>query len=97
MTNFLKGMPDIKPMVIGIWCGIGKPSNLTEFLQPFVEDLNKIIRNGIIINDNQIELVVRCFLCDSPARSFLKGLHFSFELGNSLSSAFFVLLALKFC
>lgn len=68
-------MPDIKPMVICIWSGVGKPNNLNEFLQPFVNELNAIIGCGIVVNNNRIEVVVRCFLCDSPARSFLKGLH----------------------
>lgn len=80
MYDNLKGMPDVKPMVIAIWSGVGKPNNLTEFLQPFVNDLNHIFQNGIIINDYRIDIIIRCFLCDSPARSFLKGLHFSIEI-----------------
>lgn len=66
-------MPEIKPMIIGIWSGVGKPNNLTEFLQPLVTDINETVRNGIKINGYQIEVCVRCFICDSPARSFLKG------------------------
>lgn len=71
-------------MVIGIWSGIGKPNSLTEFLHPFVNELNKIVKNGVIINGYRIDVAVRCFLCDSPARSFLKGLNIFIHFVNVL-------------
>lgn len=66
-------MPEVKPLVIGIWSGIGKPNDLTNFLQPLVNELNEVTLNGVMINCYRIDIIVRCFLCDSPARSFLKG------------------------
>lgn len=72
-THF-KGMPDVKPMVIGIWCGVGKPKSLNDFLRPLVNDINAIIAHGAIINDHRLDIEIRCFICDSPARSFLKGI-----------------------
>lgn len=59
-------------MVISIWCGRGKPI-LNEFLHPFVSELNDIISNGMNINNNQLKVTIRGFVCDSPARAFLKG------------------------
>lgn len=73
MRIIIEGMPDIRPMVIGIWCGIRQPNDLNEFLQPFVDDIDNAIRNGIKINEYYIHVEIRCFICDSPARSFLKG------------------------
>ncbi|XP_055325814.1 uncharacterized protein LOC129579676 [Sitodiplosis mosellana] len=70
----IHGMSDVKPMVIGIWSGIGKPKDLTDFLQPLVSDIDTVIRNGVMINEYRIDIVIRCFLCDSPARSFIKGI-----------------------
>lgn len=66
-------MPDIKPMIIAIWSGISKPNNLNDFLQPLVNEINEVVQNGITINGYRIEVLIRAFLCDSPARSFLKG------------------------
>lgn len=66
-------MADIKPMVIGIWSGVGKPKNLNEFLEPLCIDIDAVIKDGIIINGNRLDVEIRCFICDSPARSFLKG------------------------
>lgn len=70
-------LPDINPMVIAIWCGNSKPTVLNEYLNPFVHELNEILRNGICIDDYQINVIVRCFICDTPARSFIKGSFFT--------------------
>lgn len=61
-----------KPMVIFIWSGRGKPI-LNEFLDPFVTELNSILSNGIKINGFDLNASVLFFVCDSPARAFLKG------------------------
>lgn len=66
-------MPEIKPMVIGIYCGKHKPVDLTEFLSPFVEEMKTVLENGIDINQHNISVKIRCFICDSPARAFIKG------------------------
>lgn len=66
--------PGIAPMAIGIFNGISKPHLVTPFLQPFVAELNKIISDGIIINGHQLTIKIRCFICDSPARAFIKGI-----------------------
>lgn len=65
-------MPNVKPMVVSIWCGRAKPI-LNEFLNPFVSELNDILLRGIEINGYKLKVFIKCFLCDSPARAFLKG------------------------
>lgn len=64
-------------MAIGVWSGNGKPSDLNTYLRPFVEDIDTVTRDGIIINGFRLDVKIRSFLCDSPARSFLKGVHFA--------------------
>lgn len=59
-------------MIIGIWYGESKPI-LSEYLVPFVEDLENILSNGIVINNCHIEVKIGQMICDTPARSFLKG------------------------
>lgn len=66
-------MPKISAMVIGIFCGKAKTSDLETFFTPFVEELNEIMANGLSINANQLSVQIRCFVCDSPARAFVKG------------------------
>lgn len=69
----LAEMPQVSPMVIGIFCGKAKTSDVDSFFTPFVDELNDIIRNGIWINSHKITVGIRCFVCDSPARAYVKG------------------------
>ena len=65
--------PDIyKPFPIAIYCGNSKPGNVDEFLNDFVEELNELQANGIIISDQRFNVRTHCFICDMPARAFLK-------------------------
>lgn len=66
------GLQNAKPMVVAIWCGKGKPI-LNEYLHPFVSELNSIISSGIQVNNYRLSVAVHGFICDTPARSFLKG------------------------
>lgn len=65
-------MRHIKPMVICIWSGEGKPSELNDFLEPFVSELKDLLIHGVSINGYQLTVFVHCFVCDSPARAFIK-------------------------
>lgn len=66
-------MPWIKPMVVGIYYIQAKASNLKAYLTPFVEELKSICDDGIDLNGHHITVKIRCFICDSPARAFIKG------------------------
>lgn len=55
-------------MAIGIYYGKGKPGNIQLFLEPFVQELQPILENGIILEGVQyIRVKIRSFICDSPA------------------------------
>lgn len=68
-------MPEVKPMVIGIYCGKSKPSNLGAYLMPLVDEFNSIMSCGVHIMGHKITVKIRSFICDSPARAFIKGVH----------------------
>lgn len=77
LIKFFEDFPEIKPMVIGVWCGNGKPENLNEFLGPFANDIETVTKDGVIINEKfRLDITIRCLVCDAPARSFLKGFNF---------------------
>lgn len=65
-------MPQVSAMVIGIFCGKAKTSDIDSFLTPFVDEINEIMANGVYVNSNKITVGIRCFVCDSPARAFVK-------------------------
>uniref|UniRef100_A0A1Y1N8E9 Uncharacterized protein n=1 Tax=Photinus pyralis TaxID=7054 RepID=A0A1Y1N8E9_PHOPY len=69
----INNMRNLHPFVVGIYCGTTKPPSVQGFLTPFVEEIKPLLKNGIFINGIKCSLKVRCFICDTPARSFAKG------------------------
>lgn len=67
-------MPQVPAMTIGIFSGKAKCISLESYLMPFVEELNEIMANGVHINSHEITVLIRCFVCDSPARAYVKGM-----------------------
>lgn len=63
---------DIPPLVIAMYHGTTKPP-VNEFLQPFVDELLILLKDGILIRNHVINVKIRCFICDTPARCFVKG------------------------
>lgn len=66
-------LPNVKPAVIGVYHGKSKASNLDKYLTPMVNELKKLMDTGLSINGHKITIKLRCFICDSPARAFIKG------------------------
>lgn len=60
------------PFPIAIFSGTGKPDPIDTFLKNFIEEM-KILNNvGIEFNGNKIKVTLECFVCDAPARAYLK-------------------------
>lgn len=60
-------------MVVGIYSGYGKPKTVQNFLNPLVTELEKILRKGLVVQKVKFSVSIRYFICDSPARAFIKG------------------------
>lgn len=67
--------PDIDPFVIGIYFGVGKPKDIDQYLDDFVKEIGNLIKEGIYIEkpNKIVSIEIRCFICDSPARAYIKG------------------------
>lgn len=70
--------PNVPPFVVGIYKGTSKPSNVSAYFHPFVSELQELISNNLRIVsqdgiDTLIEVKIRAFICDSPARALVKG------------------------
>ena len=61
-----------RPFVVGLYCGAKKPASLSDYLQDFVQELSSLLVTGVSNGNVQYALEVGCFVCDSPARAFLK-------------------------
>ncbi|XP_076280281.1 uncharacterized protein LOC143209033 [Lasioglossum baleicum] len=65
--------PDIyRPFPVAIYCGDGKPTNIERYLEKFINEINDLQRNGIAIDSRRFTISIKAFICDRPARSFLK-------------------------
>ncbi|EFN82089.1 hypothetical protein EAI_00989, partial [Harpegnathos saltator] len=63
---------DERPYVVGIFVGSGKLDNLDKYLQEFISEILKFQNNGLVLNGVMHEVYIRCFICDAPARQYLK-------------------------
>lgn len=77
--------PKISPMVVGIYCGGSKITDIGRYFSPLVDELEEIMANGVYINSHKVSVALRCFVCDSPARAFVKGMNSSAIQTNLLS------------
>lgn len=63
----------VEPMIVGVFCGETKPQTTISFLRPLVDELIYLINCGLTINGHRLNIRINHFICDSPARSLLKG------------------------
>ena len=61
-----------EPFVISIYCGKEKPRSNKMYFQKFVYELNSLLSNGVEIDGKNFTINVMCFICDRPARAFVK-------------------------
>lgn len=67
--------PELQPTVCGIYVGESKPKDLKAYLSPFVDELDDLLQNGVEIQNKIVQVNLRCFVCDSPARAMIKGIY----------------------
>ena len=65
---------DRRPFPVCIFQGESKPSNLPEFLNPLIEEINELKTVGIVFQQRLLQFdYPNClFICDAPARAFVK-------------------------
>ena len=60
------------PFIVGLFCGSGKPSSVWEYLKALVDDLSHLLKNGVTYRGTPLRVIVSSFICDAPARAFVK-------------------------
>ncbi|XP_039310482.1 uncharacterized protein LOC113006235 isoform X2 [Solenopsis invicta] len=58
--------------LIPVQFGTGKPKPLDLYLHEFLCELNVLSTNGFFYNGQQIKIKLNAFICDAPARAYLK-------------------------
>jgi hypothetical protein len=55
-----------KPFTIGLYCGKGKPVDMSDFLRDFLNELQHLLSNGFKYQNTFMKVVIDCFVCDAP-------------------------------
>lgn len=63
-----------KPVTVALYCGDSKPYSAKKYLNDFVNEANKYISNGIVLNEIKYSFKIFCVVADSPARAFIKAI-----------------------
>jgi hypothetical protein len=63
---------DFEVFIIALYYGNTKPTSVDEYLNDFLEELAKLKHDGLTHESHKLSLNIHCFLCDAPARGFLK-------------------------
>lgn len=67
---------DLKPktvFAVALTLGSSKPDSLS-FLNEMIQDLNRILQNGITLQERLISVNLKCVICDAPAKAMVKGI-----------------------
>jgi hypothetical protein len=70
----VKNANDCSPFPVSVHCGNGgKPPDLNFFLEPLIKELKFLEENGIDVNGEIVWVKSIAFICDAPAREFVRG------------------------
>lgn len=58
--------------IVGLYHGYEKPQDPNLFLRYFVDDAVRLTENGILFNNHKLPFRIRGFICDAPAKSYVK-------------------------
>lgn len=65
--------PDIyKPFTVSVYFGQSKPKEASAYLEQFINEINFLHQCGLEIQGRYLRIKLKCFVCDTPARAFLK-------------------------
>ena len=60
-------------VIIGVYHGTSKPTNLCDYLHDFIGDLKTVVKDGFVFENKVFRVnIPDAFVCDALARSFLK-------------------------
>ena len=55
-----------------LFYGLSKPTPVEDYLSDFLDELNKLLCTGLYYKGHGVNISLKNFICDAPARSFLK-------------------------
>lgn len=62
----------LDPFIVAVYCGQSKPLDVHEYLKDFIQEYKNLYDVGIIIDAKRYSVTISGFICDAPARAFVK-------------------------
>lgn len=61
-----------QPIVVALYCGKEKPNCVYSYLQDFLEEFRQLSQDGVVVDGKKLNVSIHSFVCDAPARCFIK-------------------------
>lgn len=61
------------PFPVFLYTGTKKPGQLGLIFREFIDEMNALIQNGVLLQGIVYQVRLKCFIADTPARALLKG------------------------
>ena len=71
---------------IALFYGSSKPNSVDEYLDDFLKELEKLQNDGIFYKERKLDVRLKCFFCDAPARCIIRGTSNGKVVFNSISN-----------
>ena len=68
----LRSFDKSEVFIIAVFAGTSKATSVEVYMTDFIQEVNSLQSNAILHNGRQIDFSLRAFICDAPARCFLK-------------------------
>lgn len=68
----LRNIENREPFIIGLFFGLKKLDNVSDFLQRFLDEFLELRDNGIEVGGKTLRIKLHSVICDTPARAFVK-------------------------
>lgn len=62
----------LEPFIVALFCGTAKPNSVVEYTASFLTELKELQQHGVEFQNRTLNVKVKAFICDAPARAFLK-------------------------
>jgi hypothetical protein len=69
---FIEELPKKDPFVVGLFYGTTKPKDVADYLGDFRAEMILLQENGIRYGDQVFDVRLSAFVCDTPARVYIK-------------------------
>ncbi|XP_011298410.1 uncharacterized protein [Fopius arisanus] len=63
-----------KPFPVAIYSARHKPTDVHKYLEKFINEVNELQANGLLIDGQMFNICIKSFICDRPARALLKSM-----------------------